>query len=49
MKIAELWADKIIKCHNEGSDEKTYKDVPAKLKDEVKKELTDKGYPELAK
>ena len=41
--IANLWADRII----EG--DKTYKDVPAKLKDSVKESHTEKGHPELAK
>ena len=41
--IANLWADRII----EG--DKTYKDVPAKLKDSVKEPPPEKGHPELAK
>ena len=41
--IASLWADRII----EG--DKTFKDVPAKLKNSVKESLTEKGHPELTK
>lgn len=42
-KISQLWADKII------AGVKTYAEVPAQLKDEVKEDLTDKGYAKLAK
>ena len=42
-KISQLWADKII------AGDKTYAEVPAQLKDEVKQVLKDKGYPKLAK
>lgn len=40
-KISQLWADKII------AGEKTYAEVPAQLKDEVKEDLINKGHPEL--
>ena len=42
-KCQQIWYDRII----EG--DKTFKDVPAKLKDSVKESLTEKGHPELAK
>ena len=42
-KISQLWADKII------AGDKTYAEVPAQLKDEVKQALKEKGYPKLAK
>lgn len=43
LKIAELWADRII------TGDKKYSDVPAKLKKDVKASLIEKGCPELAK
>ena len=42
-KISQLWADKII------AGDKTYAEVPAQLKDEVKQALKEKSYPKLAK
>ena len=41
-KISQLWADKII------AGDKTYAEVPAQLKDEVKQALKEKCYPKLA-
>ncbi len=43
MAVADLWADRII------AGDKTYADVPVKLKTPVKTSLTEKGHPELAK
>lgn len=43
LKIAELWADRII------AGSKKYSEVPSKLKADVKTSLTEKGHPELAK
>lgn len=43
LKIAELWADRII------TGDKKYSDVPTKLKKDVKASLIEKGHPELAK
>lgn len=40
-KIAELWSNRVI----EGK--RTYEEVPAKLKDEVAKILTEQGYSHL--
>lgn len=39
--IANLWAQRII------SDDKSYDDVPAKLKEEVAQILEDSGYEDL--
>lgn len=39
--IAKLWADKII------AGEKTYREVPAKLKEAVKQILIDSGHGDL--
>lgn len=41
MKIAELWAKRII------DGDRTYDEVPAKLKDAVAEALTEAGHPEL--
>lgn len=41
MAIADMWADRII------SGDKTYKDVPPKLKDAVAESLKNKGKPEF--
>lgn len=41
--ISILWADKII------AGDRTYAQVPAQLKDEVKQALTEKGHSKLAK
>ena len=42
-QLSQLWADKII------AGDKTYAEVPAQLKGEVKQALKEKGYPKLAK
>lgn len=41
--ISQLWANKII------ADDKTYAEVPAQLKEEVKEDLTNKGHADLVK
>jgi len=41
--ISILWADKII------AGDRTYAQVPAQLKDEVKQALTEKGHAKLVK
>lgn len=41
MLISDLWANRII------SGDRSYDDVPAKLKDSVAKLLKDRGHPEL--
>lgn len=41
MAVARIWADKII------AGERTYKEVPKKLKTPVAEALTEKGHPEF--